>query len=94
MKLSTYHFLINMIGTFSICICVPLIPAHFFISFFVLNSNPIVDIIVNHLYILLLPSHKINTKYYDKNKKNPMSSSAWPVRSVARNIVVSKELFI
>ena len=54
---------------FQICISVPLIPAHFFISFFVLNSNPIVDIMVDHLYVLLLHSHKINANIMIKKKK-------------------------
>ena len=41
---------------------------HFFCSEFYF---PIVDIIVNHLYLLLLRSLKTNTKCCDKNEKNP-----------------------
>ena len=31
--------------------------------------SPIVDIIVNHLYLLFLCLRKTNTKYFDKNEK-------------------------
>ena len=51
--------------------------------------SPIVDIIVNHLYLLFLCLRKTNTKCFDKNEKtHGETTQAQVIRSVARNIVI------
>ena len=54
---------------------ITVIPVHF--CYFIFRSKfyfPIVDIIVNHLYLLSLHLRKTNTKCCDKNEKNPVIS--------------------
>ena len=64
---------------------------YYFIFCFVFYY-PIVDIIVNHLYLLFFHSRKTNEKYCDKNEKTHSDIIlSWLVRSVARSIVVSKK---
>ena len=68
-------------------------PVHFYYFIFCfIFYYPIVDIIVNHLYLLFFHSRKTNEKYCDKNEKTHSDIIlSWLVRSVARSIVVSKK---
>ena len=68
-------------------------PVHFYYFIFCfIFYYPIVDIIVNHLYLLFFHSRKTNEKYCDKNEKTHTDIIlSWLVRSVARSIVVSKK---
>ena len=68
-------------------------PVHFYYFIFCfIFYYPIVDIIVNHLYLLFFHSRKTNEKYCDKNEKTHSDIIlSWLVRSVARRIVVSKK---
>ena len=68
-------------------------PVHFYYFIFCfIFYYPIVDIIVNHLYLLFFHSRKTNEKYCDKNEKTHSDIIlSRLVRSVARSIVVSKK---
>ena len=51
---------------------ITIIPAHFYYFIFCFKFYyPTANIIVNHLYLVFLRSHKTNTKCCDKNEKNP-----------------------
>ena len=51
---------------------ITVIPVHFYYLIFCFKFYyPTVDIIVNHLYLLFLRLRKSNTKYLEKNEKNP-----------------------
>ena len=55
------------------------IPVHFFFFFIFCFKfyYPIIDIIVDHLYLLFLRSRKTNTKCVNKNEKKPTVISSW-----------------
>ena len=85
-------FVISMIDPHErICLCpysfvnITVIPVHFFLFHFCFKFYyPVVNIIVNHRYLVYFRSRKTNTK--------SCMILAWLVRSLASNIVVSKSI--
>ena len=71
---------------------ITVIPVHFYYFIFCFKFYyPIVNIIVNHLYLVFLRSRKTNTKCCDKHEKTHSGIILTQlVRFVARNIAVSK----
>ena len=77
--ISSVTFVIRMM-LMNVLVCpysflnIAVLPVHFILLFHFFCFEfyfPIVDIIVNHLYLLCLRSLKTNTKCCDKNEKNP-----------------------
>ena len=75
--ISSVIFVISLI-LMSVFICpysfvnITVIPVHFYYLIFCFKFYfHIEDIIVNHLYLLILRLRKTNTKFCDKTKKNP-----------------------
>ena len=77
MHISSVIFVISMM-LMNVFVClysfvnITVIPVRFYYFIFSFKFYyPLVDIIVNHLYLLFLRSRKTNTKCCDKNEKNP-----------------------
>ena len=78
--------LMNVFNNPYFLVNITVISVHFYFIFCFEFCYPIVDIIVNHLYVILLRSRKTNTKC-NKNEKNHIDIIfAQKVASVARNI--------